>query len=410
MKICNSCMQMTGVTSEKCPVCKMSDFTSLDSSTAVRERQVKKLKKAQGIYKRPRRNIRRVRYRNSYRSSTGLFRSILSFVIGSAILSIALNSTVWSHPDNPLDVRTWPSYFDDLTSELNLNLGNRGLPLSGWGETSVDDFELSLESAHFTVNKGIDYFESSEVQDLATLVLRFNVKNNSNGLVYPSIHSGALFDFEAWEYGAIDGYQIGDDYMPCPQEIDISIGWSYWVTPGETYQFTKCYRVKELSSFRFISNGHEVNIPQEEISLEKPPSAVVDSPSAELPKAGATQRLGNLEVKLNSASRGREPFEYVQFDVTITNAGNSPLSLPILNGLTSDGRRFDISRGAEAPGDRGEMTQYFSQLAPGMSHRYISSIKLSSDQALELRFLTLWYESEPSQPTAWIGFYMPAAK
>jgi len=110
MKICNSCMQMTGDASQTCPVCKMAEFTSLDSSVDIRERQVKKLKKSQGIYKKPHRNIRRVRYGNSSRGGGSLVRSLGIFLAGSAILSVALNSTVWSSPGNPLDLGNYTPF------------------------------------------------------------------------------------------------------------------------------------------------------------------------------------------------------------------------------------------------------------------------------------------------------------
>ena len=411
MKICNSCMQMTGDTSERCPVCKMSDFTALDSSDAVRERQVKKLKQSKGVFKAPQRNIRRVRYSNSLRGRGSLARSIASFVFGSAVLSVILHSTVWSSPGNPLDVRNWPSLFDESVEQIGFGFVDKGLPIVGWGENTSSVYDLALSNAHYSVNQEMDFTEANKTKEVATLILRFNVKNVSNALAYPTISRGELFDSEDWGYESRDSYQVDGDFVKCPEEeeVDIGVGWSFWVTPGETYHFTQCFLVESLSDFTFISSGREVAIPKELIQIEKPKLQVVNEPNQSLPRAGEKQTLGNLTVKLNEISRGREPFDYVQFDVTVTNNGTAPLSLPILNGVSSSGKRFNISSGEDLPGDKGAPSLFFGQLEPGMSHRYKSSIELPINQDLELRFLTLWYEQQPSQPTSWIGFFIPAA-
>lgn len=106
MKICNSCMQMTGDTSEKCPLCKMSDFTSLSADDAKREKEIHKLKESQGLAPRPHKNIRRVRYGLGSRGNTAIKR-LFVFAASSLVLSVALNSTIWSSPGNPLDIKTW---------------------------------------------------------------------------------------------------------------------------------------------------------------------------------------------------------------------------------------------------------------------------------------------------------------
>jgi hypothetical protein len=97
---------MTGDTSEKCPVCKMSDFTSLSADGARREREIHQLKKSQGLATKPHTNIRRTRYGLVSRGNTAL-RSLFLFAASTLVLSVVLNSTIWSSPGNPLDIRTW---------------------------------------------------------------------------------------------------------------------------------------------------------------------------------------------------------------------------------------------------------------------------------------------------------------
>jgi hypothetical protein len=106
MKICNSCMQITGAASEKCPVCKMNDFTSLSADGARREKEIRQLKKSQGLPTKPSKNIRRIRYRLGS-GGNGALRSLFVFVASSLVLSVVLNSTIWSSPGNRLDIRTW---------------------------------------------------------------------------------------------------------------------------------------------------------------------------------------------------------------------------------------------------------------------------------------------------------------
>jgi len=103
MKICNSCMQMTGVASEKCPVCKMSEFTPLSADGTKRGKEIHSLKKSKGLAEKPHRHIRRVRY-NLPSGRRSWFSNLLVFVVGSFLLSVVLNSTVWSSPGNPLDL------------------------------------------------------------------------------------------------------------------------------------------------------------------------------------------------------------------------------------------------------------------------------------------------------------------
>lgn len=119
MKICNSCMQMTGDTSEKCPLCKMSDFTSLSTDGAKREKEIHKLKESKGLVNKPHRNIRKVRYRLASGQRSWL-RNLIAFLVGSLVLSVVTNSTIWSSPGNPLDVRTWVENFGELTSPFSI--------------------------------------------------------------------------------------------------------------------------------------------------------------------------------------------------------------------------------------------------------------------------------------------------
>lgn len=106
MKICNSCMQMTVATSEKCPVCEMSDFTSLSADGARREKEFHQLKKSQSLATKPHKNIRRLRYGLGSRGNSAL-KSLFVFAASSLVLSVVLNSTIWSSPGNPFDIKTW---------------------------------------------------------------------------------------------------------------------------------------------------------------------------------------------------------------------------------------------------------------------------------------------------------------
>lgn len=87
-------------------MCKMSDFTSLSAEGAKREKEIHQLKKSQGLATKPHKNIRRIRYGLGWRRNSALKR-LFVFATSSLVLSVALNSTIWSSPGNPLDIKTW---------------------------------------------------------------------------------------------------------------------------------------------------------------------------------------------------------------------------------------------------------------------------------------------------------------
>lgn len=156
MKICNLCMHVNHMTVTRCASCRQQDFTPL-SESEIRERVPKqqRMKVARRASRNQRSWRRRSFINNKRRDKSFWLKTIATVTAGSMVVTIALNSTIWASPDNPLDIRNFLQSqarifgLTPLTTELRADVGNLVFVLDGGS-----DFETSFTTRIYALNKG----------------------------------------------------------------------------------------------------------------------------------------------------------------------------------------------------------------------------------------------------------------
>lgn len=131
MKICNLCMHVNHMTVTRCANCRQQDFTPL-SESEIRERVPKeqRIKVARSAGRNQRSWRRRSFINNKRRDKSFWLKAIATVTAGSMVVTIGLNSTIWSSPDNPLDIRSFLQSqarifgLTPLSTELRADVGD----------------------------------------------------------------------------------------------------------------------------------------------------------------------------------------------------------------------------------------------------------------------------------------------
>lgn len=359
MKICNSCMQMTGDTTDVCPVCKMHDFTPLDSKQASRERQVKKLKKSKGVYRKPRRNIRRVRYSLGSMKRNSAIRSLGTFVVGSLILSVILNSTVWAGPGNPLDVRNFREWF---------NLGESGASLN------VDEFPVDITDVNSGYEVQLDsvFLHAPYVDYRLQLVINLEAKNTS-GTYKTELRKPfdvRLFDDENWEQ------------QEC---VGLTRNGGGTLLPGETQQITECFQVEGIDNFRLLYGSMTFQIAAEDIQQNEPQFSPNDKPDPSLPGTLTEVLSYPYAITINEASRDGN---FGSMSISFKNLSDEAVPFPSEEALFSDGSR------ASSFGIRSRVPGGSYDIPAGETIQIDASFGPPEDLPFELRFFIFTYSSD----------------
>lgn len=358
MKICNSCMQMTGDTTDVCPVCKMHDFTPLDSKQASRERQVKKLKKSRGVYRKPRRTTRRASYRLGSMKPNNLLRSVGTFVVGSLVLSVILNSTVWAGPGNPLDLRNFQAWFNFGQYETTFNADEFPVDI-----TDVNSgFEVALDSV-FLHAPYLDYeFE---------LVINLEAKNISGTYQQGSLTplDVRLFDDDNWEL------------QRCVVTPRNGRGTLF---PGETQQITECFQVEGIADFRLLYGSMTFQIAAEDIQQGEPRFSPSDKPDKSLPGTRIEVVSHPYAITINESARdGR----FGSMSISFKNLSDEAVPFPSGEALFSDGSRTSgLDLRSKVPGGSYD-------IPAGETIQISASIRPPDDLPFELRLFTFTYNS-----------------
>lgn len=161
MKICNLCMHVNHMTVTRCSNCRQQDFTPL-SESEIKERIPKQQRsKVARQANRNRRNWQRRSFVNSKRRDKSFwFKATSSIAVSAFVLTIGLNSTLWSSPENPWDIRNFLQSqarifgLTPLTTELRAAVGDHVFVSQGG---FCNDFMCSSNVAVF--NRGAQPIE-----------------------------------------------------------------------------------------------------------------------------------------------------------------------------------------------------------------------------------------------------------
>lgn len=370
----------------------MPALTDLSDNSAVRESQVGKLRQKKGLPnpdKLPAGNPRNWRRKRSSKAAHA-FTKLSSFLLGSLVLSLLLNSTIWSGPGNALDLKTWTSgsgWLNSLWVDLGAKWDAATRDREFSSNPSRSESTANLDTADNTTSGllliSINGAFASEYLDGPAVVVYLNAKNDSDTwqTFNPFME---LHDADGWAQESVNWVSDTETCRQGPFQL---------IRPGETHTFTFCWKVTAVQDFSlniaqpidetlYLGDSYPpILIPLPASSIEKTPvkPTPIDLPDSRLGSLGSSIVVDEIKVTLNEA---RQEGDFHILDLTfenLTDENVTPLAYECLDSTGSHICGTESTSNLDLKGD-----PPFISMRPRARVRF--EIALDAVGPLEVRF------------------------